>query len=185
MAKTLSVVCEAEEFWPAPAGAGDREGDLRQAGIGLAVPSKAICEDSDPLHLAVPFAPQHSARPQVRRTPGQIHGALPCVLRRHRTVEQTLALAIQITQHIGLQPIRQNAEQEVAGQVGVWSPPEYVMSMASKPPTSRSRKRAISPSSVFPVRQGRTDLDARHGAQDDWPSDLRGRCLLLSTPAML
>ena len=101
------------------------------------------------MHLVVPFAPQHSARPQVRRTPGRIHGALPCVLRRHRTVEQTLALAVQITQYVGLQPIRQNAEQEMAGQLGVWSPPEYVMPMASKPPTSRSCKRAISPSSVF------------------------------------
>ena len=85
------------------------------------------------MHLAVPFAPQHGARPQVRRTAGQIHGALPCVLGRHRTVEQTLALAVQITQHVGLQPVSQNAEQEVAGQVRVWSPPEYIMPMASKP----------------------------------------------------
>src|SRR5262249_39988654 len=34
------------------------------------------------------------------------------------------------------------------------------------------------------VRQGRTNPDARHGAQDDWRSDLRGRCLLLSTSAI-
>jgi hypothetical protein len=136
------------------------------------------------LHLAVPFAPQHSARPQVRRTAGQIHGALPCVLRRHRTVEQTLALAVQITQHAGLQPVSQNAEQEVAGQVGVWSPPKYVMPMASKPPDveiAQARNLAVE---CLPVRQGRTDLAARHGAQDDWRSDLRGRCLLLSMPAI-
>src|SRR5215470_12401784 len=64
------LVSQAEEFWPIPASAGDREGDLRQAGIGLAVPGKAIRKDSDPLHLAVPLAPKHSARPQVHRAPG-------------------------------------------------------------------------------------------------------------------
>ena len=91
---------------------------------------------------------------------------------------------MQITQHIGLQPIRQNAEQEMAGQLGVWSPPEYVMPMAAKPPNgeiAQARNLAVE---CLPVRQGRTDLDARHGAQDDWRSDLRGRCLLLSTPAI-
>jgi hypothetical protein len=74
------------------------------------------------------------ARPQVRGTPGQLHGASPCVLRRHRTVEQTLALAVEITQHVGLQAVSQNAKQEMAGQVGVWSPPEYILPTASKLP---------------------------------------------------
>jgi hypothetical protein len=134
--------------------------------------------------VAVPLAPQHSARPQIRRTAGQIHGALPRILRRHRTVEQTLALAVQITQHIGLQPVSKNAEQEVAGQVGVWLPPEYVMPTASKLPDveiAQARNLAVE---CLAVQQGRSDPDARHGAQDDWRSDLRGRCLLLSMPAI-
>src|SRR5262249_58141535 len=108
----------------------------------------------DLLHLTVPFAPKHSARPQVHRAASQIHGALSCVLRRHRPVEQTLALAVQITQYVGLQPIRQNAEQEVAGQVGMWSPPEYVMPMASKPPDveiAQARNLAVE---CLAVRQG-------------------------------
>ena len=95
-----------------------------------------------------------------------------------------MALAVQITQHVGLQPVSQNAEQEVAGQVRVRSPPEYVMPMASKPPDveiAQARNLAVE---CLPVRQGRTNPDARHGAQDDWRSDLRGLCLLLSTPAI-
>jgi hypothetical protein len=89
-----------------------------------------------------------------------------------------------LTQRVGLQPVSQDAEQEVAGQVSVRSPPEYVMPMASKPPDveiTQARNLAVE---CRPVRQGRTDLDAWHGAQDDWRSDLRGRCLLLSTPAI-
>jgi hypothetical protein len=38
--------------------------------------------------------------------------------------------------------------------------------------------------SVLPVRKGRSNSDARHGAQDDWRSDLRGGRLLLCTPAI-
>ena len=136
------------------------------------------------MHLAVPFAPQHGARPQVRRTAGQIHGALPCVLGRHRTVEQTLALAVQITQHVGLQPIRQDAKQKMTGQVRMGSPPEYVMPTASKLPDveiAQARNLAVE---CLAVRQGRSNPDARHGAQDDWRSDLRGPCFLLSVPAI-
>jgi hypothetical protein len=42
---------------------------------------------------------------------------LSCVLGRPRAVEQPLAFAIQVTKLIGLKPVGQNAEQEVAGQV--------------------------------------------------------------------
>jgi hypothetical protein len=117
------------------------------------------------VHLAAPLAPQHGARPQVRRTPGQLHGALPCVLGRYRTVEQTLALAVQITQHVGLQSIRQNAKQEVAGQVRVWSPPEYVMPTASKLPDveiAHARDFVVERRSI---RQCRTDHHAWHSTQ--------------------
>ena len=36
----------------------------------------------------------------------------------------------------------------------------------------------------LPVRQGRSNPDTRHGAQDDWRSDLRNRCLLLPRSAI-
>ena len=67
-------------------------------------------------------------------TPGHLHGALPGVLGRHRTVEQTLALAVQVAQMVGLKPVSQNAKQQVAGQVRGRPPPEYGMPTASKLP---------------------------------------------------
>jgi hypothetical protein len=83
-----------------------------------------------------------------------------------------------------LKAVSQNAEQEVAGQVRVRSPPEHVMPTASKLPDgeiAQTRKLAVE---CLPVRQGRSNPDARHGAQDDRRSDLRGPCLLLSTPVI-
>jgi hypothetical protein len=65
---------------------------------------------------------------------GQLHGALPSVLGRYRTVEQTLVLAVQITQHVGLEPVSQDAKQKVAGQVRVRSPPECSVPTALKLP---------------------------------------------------
>ena len=72
-----------------------------------------------------------------------------------------MALAVQITQYVGLQPVNQNAEQEVAGQVRVRSPPEYVMPMASKSPDveiAQARNLAVE---CLAVRQGRSNPDAR------------------------
>ena len=97
--------------------------------------------------------------------PGQIHGALPRVLRRQRTAEQTSAFAVQITQHVGLQPVGQNAKQEVAGQVGMWSPPEYILPTASKLPDieiAEARDLVVEQRSI---RRSRTDHHAWHGTQ--------------------
>src|SRR6516162_7236173 len=125
-------IAQAEELWPVPASAGDCEGHLRQTGIGLAVPGKAIGQHRDSMHLAFPFARQHGARPQVRATPGQLHRTLPSVLRGHRMVEQTLALVVQVAQQVGLKPVSQNAKQKVAGEARVGPPPEYRMPTVSK-----------------------------------------------------
>jgi hypothetical protein len=75
-----------------------------------------------------------------------------------------LALAVQTTQHVGLQPIRQNAKQKMAGQVSVWLPPEYVLPAASKLPDveiAETRDLVVERRSI---RQCRTDHDARHDA---------------------
>jgi hypothetical protein len=75
-----------------------------------------------------------------------------------------LVLAVEITQHVGLQPVSQNAKQEVAGQVRVRSPPEYVMPTASKlhdVEIAQSRNLAVE---CLAVRQARSNPDARHGA---------------------
>jgi hypothetical protein len=79
------------------------------------------------LHVSVPFAAQHRARPQLRVTAARVDRTPSCVLGRYRLVEQALALRIQVTQLIGLKPVSQNAEQEVAGQVRGRRSPERVL----------------------------------------------------------
>jgi hypothetical protein len=70
-----------------------------------------------------PFTAEHRSRRQLGVTPAEIHRTLSSVLGRPRAVEQPLALAIQVTELIGLKPVSQNAEQEVAGQLtGRWWP---------------------------------------------------------------
>ena len=73
--------------------------------MSLAVPGKAVGQHGDPLHLTIPFAPQHGARPQARGASAQIHGAMPGFLRRPRAIKQPLTLTIQVTKAFGLQPI--------------------------------------------------------------------------------
>jgi hypothetical protein len=78
------LVSQAEEFGPTPARAGDREGNLRQAWIGLAVPGKAVGEHRNPLHLPVPFPGQHGAWVEFCGAPAEGHG--PARPRRARLV---------------------------------------------------------------------------------------------------
>ena len=60
------MVCLADRRTrPVPARAGDREGSLRQARIGLAIPGKAIGKHCYLQHLPVPFAAQDRARPKL------------------------------------------------------------------------------------------------------------------------
>jgi len=87
-------------------GRSDGLGDLRQASIGLAVPSKAIGEYGDPLHTAVPFASQHRARPHLRGLPFDLDRAFASVFRRAGCIEQPLTFGIKVTQPIGLDLIR-------------------------------------------------------------------------------
>jgi hypothetical protein len=52
-------------------------------------------------------------------------GSLPSLLGRFRAIQQTLALGVEITQVIGLEPVSQNAKQQMMGQVSGRSPPEH------------------------------------------------------------
>jgi hypothetical protein len=65
------------------------------------------------LHLPIPFASQHSAD----WTSDLPCGSLPSLLGRFRAIQQTLALGVEITEVIGLEPVSQNAKQQVTGQV--------------------------------------------------------------------
>jgi len=128
--------------------------------------------------MAVPFALQHGARSQVRRTLGQRQGALSSILRRHRTVEQTLTLAVKVAQVVSLKPIRQNTKQQVAGQVWMRSTPEYGIPAAPKVTDVEIAQARNLDADCLAIRQNWTDLYACHDAQDDRPLDLRPGWLL-------
>ena len=119
-----------------------------------------------------------------RGTPAQVDGALSGLLGRHRAVEQALALGVQVTQLVGLKPVGQNAKQQMAGQVRGRSPPEHGVPTSSKLTDVEIAQARNLDVECLPVRQCRTDLDARHGAQDDRRLDWRGAGLPLSPPAI-
>ena len=56
--------------------------------------------------MAIPFAVQFRARGQIYVAARQIYSALPHDLWSQRAVEQTLTLTVEITQQIGLKPVR-------------------------------------------------------------------------------
>ena len=93
-------------------------------------------------------------------------------------------LAVQITQHVGLEPVSQDAKQKVAGQVRVRSPPECSMPTALKLPDVEIAQARNLDVDGLAVRKSRTDADARHDAQDDWRVDFRGRRLVLPASAI-
>src|SRR6266511_3802224 len=125
-------VAQPKEFGPTPAGAGDRKRDLREAPISLAVPGKAFGQDRHPVHLPVPFSAQRSAGPEVCGTLTHTHGTLSGLLGRPRAIEQAYGLGFQVTQLIGLQPVGQDAKQQMAGQVRGRLPPEHGVPTAAK-----------------------------------------------------
>ena len=129
-----------------------------------------------------PFHSRPSTVPGLRSAvrPAQVHGALSGVLGRPRAIEQALALAIQVTQLIGLKPVSQNAKQEMAGQVRGRSPPEYGVPTGPKLTDVEITQARNLDVECLSVRQGRTDLDARHDAQDDRRLDWRAPDLPLS-----
>ena len=126
------LVAQTKEPGAVPAGAGDGERHLGQARIGLAIPGKALGQHSDPMHPPIPFPGQHGAGSDICDHPAVIHRAFARGLRRRRIVEKALALAVQIAEMIGLQPIGQHAKQEMPRQVRGRLPPEHVVPSGAK-----------------------------------------------------
>jgi hypothetical protein len=60
------------------------------------------------------------------------HGTLSGLLGRPRAIEQAYGLGVQVTQLIGLQPVGQDAKQQMAGQVRGRLPPEHGVPTAAK-----------------------------------------------------
>ena len=85
-------------------------GDLRQAGVSLAVPGKAIGQYGHPLHPTIPFAGQHGARSYVSSQAVQLHRPLARILGWSRSIKEPLAAGVQIAETIGLKPVRQNPQ---------------------------------------------------------------------------
>ena len=131
--RTPSLVCLAGRRISVHSNAcRDREGNLGQAWIGVAVPGKAIGKHCHPLHLPVPFAVEDGAGPKLRGPLAQLHGVLSSLVRRPRAVEQTLSLTLQVAQTISLQPVSQGAKQQMTSKVRRRWPSEYGLPMATK-----------------------------------------------------
>jgi hypothetical protein len=56
--RSIVSIPEAKEARTVPPGAGDREGDLGEAVIGLTVPGKAVSQHHHPLRLSIPLSDQ-------------------------------------------------------------------------------------------------------------------------------
>ena len=84
---------------------------------------------------------------------------------------------------IGLQPIRQNAIQKMTGQVRGWPPPKNAVPTSPKRADVEIAQARNLDIEYAPVRQCRTDLDARHDVQGDG-LDGRAPVLPLLAPAI-
>ena len=62
----------------------------------------------------------------------QVHRALAGIFGWSRTIEKTSALDIEIAEPLGLKPIGQNTEQEMARQLRGRSPPKHVVQTCLK-----------------------------------------------------
>jgi hypothetical protein len=147
-----------EEPGSAPAGTGDGDRNLGEAWIGLTVPRKALGQNRNPVHLAVPFARQDRSRSEVLGTSSQIDGALPCILGRPRTIEQPLTFNIKVAQVVGLETVRQDPEQQVTWQVRGRSFTEHGVPAAAKTTDVEIAKARDLDVNRGSVRQSRTDL---------------------------
>src|SRR5260370_20098132 len=86
--------------------------------------------------MAIPLARQQGAGPQLGSGQVEISHEAVNPFRRPRPdpVEQTPTIVIQFAEPIGLQPISQNTEQQVAGQVRRGSPAQNRVPPGSPPP---------------------------------------------------
>jgi hypothetical protein len=77
VARTCAVTSrKAKEARTIPSGAGDCEGDLREAIKGLAVPGKAVSHHHDPLRLSIPLPDQDRAERKLGPLMGIIESYL-------------------------------------------------------------------------------------------------------------
>jgi hypothetical protein len=99
-------VSQPKEPRSIPATARDGERDFREAGVGLAAPREAVSKYGDLLYLAILFATENGAGPDLGTATGRTQGAPRSCLRRFGMIEQTSVLVIKVAVPVGLQPVR-------------------------------------------------------------------------------
>src|SRR6266403_3401160 len=110
----IFFVPEAKEARSIPSGAGDREGDLRQTVIGLAVPGKAVGHDHHPLRPSIPLPDENRAGSKLGPLlveAGQSGGHCRSVFLRNRLIQHLPSCVIEIAEAIGLDPIGDDRKQ--------------------------------------------------------------------------
>src|SRR5580692_8735289 len=99
---------ETEKARAVPFGSGDREGDLGEAVIGLAVPGKTVSHHHYPLGPSIPLADQDRAKsklgPFLVET-GQAGGHCRSGFLRDRSIQYLPGCVIQVAEAVGLEPI--------------------------------------------------------------------------------
>jgi hypothetical protein len=91
-----------------PFGAGDGEGDLGEAVIGLAVPGKTVSHHHYPLGPSVPLPDQNRARSKLGPflvKAGQAGGHCRSGFARNRSIQYLPGCVIEVAEAVSLEPI--------------------------------------------------------------------------------
>ena len=117
------------------------------------------------MHLAIPFAAERGAGPQLRNRLADACWARPGCLGVDSLVQAAPALSIEVTKAFGLELIGHHPEYEVPGKVSErWPPKSCLPAPAQFIDVKIAQARNLSVEFVS-VWQRRTDANARHGAQ--------------------
>src|SRR6266487_4073775 len=137
MAEGRPATPQAEEAWARPPGSGHGESDCGEASIGLAVPGKAPVQDHDALPRPVPLPHEHGSRlkpAKARLLPNNRTVTIATVSGRD-AVQAAHGFLVEVTKAFGLEPIREDAKQQVPRQRLRRFAPEH-----APPPGAQGRK---------------------------------------------
>ena len=96
------------------------------------IPGEAFSQHHDPVHSPLPFSCENGPWSDCDRQQAHLNGSLASALRGMRTVEQALAFSIELPEPIGLQPVGQHAEKEMARELSVRPLFEYCLPTSFK-----------------------------------------------------
>src|ERR1700682_2457048 len=121
---------ETKEARTVPPGAGDREGDLGEAVIRLAVPGKAVGHHHHPLRLSIPLPHQHRTGRESSSLlvkAGETGRRYRPSFFRNRSVQHLLRLVIEIAKAISLDSISDDRKQQMPRQMSRRRPFKYAL----------------------------------------------------------